>query len=197
MKPEVFDSIFRSVNREVWVVTSAHQQQSAGLLATWVSAASIDPTRPMIFMGLAATNHTAEVVRNSGVFGLHLLKPEQHDLAINFAVGSGRQRDKFDGLATSLGRSGVPLLKEAHSWMEGEVVHCFDGGDRWYFWGRLLDGESNSTVEPLREREFFAASSAEHLEKLEENREHHCEIHRPMFEAWLAKSQTGVQGKEQ
>ena len=35
------ESVFRLVNREVWIVTAGHEQHRAGLVATWVLQASI------------------------------------------------------------------------------------------------------------------------------------------------------------
>lgn len=185
MKPEVFDALFRLVDREVWVVTSAFDAKRGGLLATWVSQASIDATRPMVLLGIAPNHFTGDLIRQSGRFGLHLLRPEQTDLALNFAIGSGRDRDKFQELETAEGPLGTPRLLEALAWMEGRVVHCLDGGDRLYIWGEVEFAQQVGQERPLTEQRLIAAATAEQKQKLRENREHDCEVHRPLFQQWL------------
>lgn len=117
---ERIDAVFRLVDREIWVVTSATAQHAGGLgqsglcrgglAATWVSQASIDAQRPLALIGLAPNHFTCELVDASGAFALHLLAAEQAELALNFATGSGRDRDKFEGLAVRAGANGSPLI---------------------------------------------------------------------------------------
>src|SRR6476659_8779395 len=106
------DTAFRLVNREIWILTAAHCQRRSGLCATWVSLASLDPQRPVVVAGLGPHHFTTEMVRPSGLFGLHLLRPDQAELALNFALGSGRDRDKFAGLAVEAGPTTAPLLAD-------------------------------------------------------------------------------------
>lgn len=183
--PDHFDALFRLVDREVWVVTSAFESRRGGLLATWVSQASIDPTRPMVLLGIAPNHFTGELIRQGGRFGLHLLRPDQTDLALNFAMGSGRDRDKFQSLETTEGPLGTPRLTEALAWMEGRVVHCMDGGDRLYIWGEVESAQQSGQEPPLTEQRLIAAATAEQKMKLRENREYDCEVHRPLFQHWL------------
>jgi flavin reductase (DIM6/NTAB) family NADH-FMN oxidoreductase RutF len=104
------DAILRLVDREIWIVTATAAGRRGGLCATWVSAASIDPQKPVVVAGLASNHFTTELVQASGCFGLHLLRTDQAPLALNFAIGSGRDRDKFAGLSLATGSTGSPLL---------------------------------------------------------------------------------------
>jgi flavin reductase (DIM6/NTAB) family NADH-FMN oxidoreductase RutF len=184
-----FDALFRLVDREVWVVTSAFESSRGGLLATWVSQASIDATRPMVLLGIAPNHFTGELIQQSGRFGLHLLRDDQQDAALNFALGSGRDRDKFQQLSTIEGPLGTPRLTGALAWMEGRVVHCLDGGDRLYIWGEIEYSQQTGEESPLTEQQLMAAATDEQKKRLLENLEHDCEVHRPLFQHWLESLQ--------
>src|SRR5690349_10401172 len=138
------DAVFRQLDRPVWIVTAQCGEHRGGLVATWVQQASIDPAAPLVAAGLAPNHFTAQLVNGSGAFALHLLAPSQLDLVWKFAIGSGRDVDKLAGVATTIGQSGAPILRDCQSWLDCRVVTHYDGGDRWYFWADVLDGGKNS-----------------------------------------------------
>src|SRR5687767_1012894 len=164
--PFDIDSVLRLVNREIWIVTAAADGRQGGLCATWVSVASIDPDRPVLVAGLAPNHFTTELVQSSGSFGLHLLRPDQTSQALNFAIGSGRDRDKFAGLATHPGSTGAPLLDDCLAWLECRVFSRYDTGDRWYFWADAVAGQKQTDSQPLREHGLIAAASDEQRQLL-------------------------------
>ena len=97
-------TVFRLVSREIWIVTSAAGPRAGGLVATWVSQASIDRERPTAMIGIAPNHFTAELIDASGAFALHLIKAAQVELAWNFALGSGRTRERAKRTKGSLAR---------------------------------------------------------------------------------------------
>src|SRR5947208_228530 len=101
------------VDREVWVVTSAHAGERGGLLATFVSPISIVPELPRLAVALSKLHHTWKLVEAAGVFAVHLLTLEQADLAWRFGTQSGRDADKFANLTCGTGVTGSPILSDA------------------------------------------------------------------------------------
>src|SRR5690349_2128480 len=93
--PSSFDSLFRQLERELWVVTAHNGTRGGGLVATWVSQASIDPQTPTVATAIAVNHFTRELIDAGRSFGLHLLRPEQIDLVWRFAMSSGRDVDKL------------------------------------------------------------------------------------------------------
>lgn len=154
------DNVFRLVDRPVWIVTAAASGDRGGLVATWVQQASIDPAAPLVVAALAPNHFTAELVSSSGGFALHLVGQRQIDLLWRFSIGSGRNKDKLAGLATTCSTMGSPILGDCLAWLDCRVVSRYDGGDRWYFWADVISGGSNSNEPPLTERAMFAAASA-------------------------------------
>ncbi|HEX4146251.1 MAG TPA: flavin reductase family protein [Pirellulales bacterium] len=152
--------MFELIDRAVWVVTAAAGGARSGLLATWVMQSSLDPSVPKVTLSLNRQNFTTELIEKSGGFGLHLLRPDQTDLAWGFGLRSGRDNDKFDGLKTTMGVTGAPLLIDCLGWMECRVLRKIEIGDRLYIWSRVVANDSLSrSGEPLRERALLASAS--------------------------------------
>lgn len=201
---EKIDSVLRLVDRELWIVTAAAGGRRGGLVATWVAAASIDPQRPVLLAGLAPNHFTSELVQASGAFGVHLLRPDQVELAWSFARDSGRARDKLAGLETISATTGAPILADCLAWCDCRVFARYDAGDRLYFWadvvaageGFRFPGTGSSKDEGaatlLREKAFFAALTQQQRQTLVSGREADVALQRPWFDAWRAAAEAGA-----
>jgi flavin reductase (DIM6/NTAB) family NADH-FMN oxidoreductase RutF len=139
------DAALRLVDREAWIITAADGARRGGLLATWVSAASIDPERPTLLAGVGPNHFTAELVQASRAFAAHLLRPDQVELAWNFANGSGRDRDKLTSLEIETHETGSPILIDCLAWFDCRVFAHYNTGDRLFFWADVC-----SAGHPLR-----------------------------------------------
>jgi flavin reductase (DIM6/NTAB) family NADH-FMN oxidoreductase RutF len=114
------DEVFQLIDREVWIVTSAGRDgRRGGLVATWVTQASIDPQRPVVVAGIAPNHFTAELIESSGTFLAHLIGVDQIELAWRFGLQSGRNTDKFSGLNITTTESGLPIVTNSLAWL-----HC-------------------------------------------------------------------------
>ena len=185
---QLYDQLFRQVNREVWVVTAQHGERRGGLLATWVSQASIDPIRPYVLIGIAPNHFTGELIQESGSFVVHLPGVEQARQVLPFAIGSGRTRDKLAGWTVRPGVTGAPCIEGLGPWLECRNRAVLDGGDRLYVWGEAVAGGGVAEGhQGLCERDLFAAASVEELKLLKENREHDSLLHGPLFAEWLRR----------
>jgi len=183
---EKIDAVFKSVNRELWIVTAAAGERRGGLVATWVSQASLDPQKPVVAVGIAPNHHTAELIEESGGFALHMLRTDQAELAWNFAIGSGRDRDKLAGLAFSSGESGSPVLVGTLAWLDCRVLSRFDTGDRIFYWADIISGQREVEGEPMRVNDLIAAADGEQLAALGQDLSTDIELQRPLAEAWRA-----------
>ena len=178
------DSLLRLIDREVWVITAAAGSRRGGLTATWVSQASIDRERPVILAGLAPNHYTTELVKAGGGFVAHLLTLQHAPIAWNFASGSGRERDKFSGLATHASASGGPVLADCLAWFDCRVFATYDGGDRMLFWADVVAAEQPGSGLPLCEKELIESLSRDQREQLAADRDADIELQRPRHEFW-------------
>src|SRR5579884_862757 len=110
--------LLSSLDRELWLITAAAGDRQGGLVATFVSPASIVRELPRVLVGLARQHHTWELVEASGAFALHRVGEEQADWVWRFGLQTGRAADKLHGLAWQPGRTGSPLLADALGWLD-------------------------------------------------------------------------------
>ncbi len=201
------DSALRLIDREVWIITAAHGNRRGGLLATWVSAASIDPQRPILLAGIGPNHYTAELVHSNRAFAAHLLRPDQIELAWNFASGSGRDRDKFAGLAARTSDTASPLLTDCLASFDCRVIHHNNTGDRLFFWAdvvgtlrvpsvtdvvgtlRVPSVSSDEAQKPLREHAFIQQLTPDQRQKLLADRNSDIALNRPLHEKWRTENQ--------
>ena len=178
------ESIFRLVNREIWIVTAADGPRCGGLVATWVSQASIDRDKPVVLIGIAPNHFTAELIDASQSFALHLISRDAIELAWNFALGSGRDRDKLAGIASARGVTGSPLLRDALAFLECRVFARLASGDRVYYWADIVDSGQPRTGTPLTEQQLIAAATDEQKQQLLASRDADVQWQRPLQAEW-------------
>jgi flavin reductase (DIM6/NTAB) family NADH-FMN oxidoreductase RutF len=118
------------------------------------------------------------------VFGLHLISASQLPVAWEFALGSGRTRDKFAGLATMTQRSGAPLLADCVAWFDCQVFARLATGDRTFFWADVQAAGRVRDEMPAREQDLLHGASDEQKRQLLSERDADIRMHRPLWEAW-------------
>jgi flavin reductase (DIM6/NTAB) family NADH-FMN oxidoreductase RutF len=139
------------------VVTTAHEGRSAGCLVTYLTPASITAARPRLLVLTSHENLTHELVGRSGVLAVHPLARGQDEWVRRFGFQSGREVDKFAGLAWQPGETGAPLIADALGWVEGRVLESMDCGDHT---ARLVEPLAatlrDPAAMPLRAAEIYA-----------------------------------------
>lgn len=166
MNLEAINRLIKSVDREVWVVTSAHGGVRGGLLANSVTSVSIVPDMPRMVIALAKHHHTWQIVESSGVLALHLLTAEQVELAWHFGTQSGKQVDKLQDVPFHVGVTGCPIVSEAKGWLECRVEERFDTGDRTLYLVQVVEGELPEPFAPLTQRQLISAATPAQLQTL-------------------------------
>lgn len=184
MEQQEIDKIFRMANREVWIVTAGTPQRRGGLLATWVLQASLDRASPVLVAGIAPNHFTRELIDETGAFATHLLHQSQFDLALKFALQSGRNVDKLAGLRVSETETGSPVLKDALCWLDCRVFARLDTGDRVFFWADVIAGEQQENSPPLTEQELLKHADDEIRNRLIEDRDSDIEQQKPQHNEW-------------
>lgn len=178
------EAVFGIVDREIWIVTAASDRNRGGLVATWVSQASIDSEHPSVVIGIAPNHFTSELIDASRAFALHLITADQIDHVWNFGIGSGRDRDKLTGVAMKVGQAGSPLLNRCLARLQCRVFHTEKTGDRIYYWADVVTGESLAEGEALTESRLFDLASDEQKRALRAGRDADIAIQRPLQQEW-------------
>jgi flavin reductase (DIM6/NTAB) family NADH-FMN oxidoreductase RutF len=186
-KKNEIDAALRLVDRELWIITAADKNRRGGLLATWVSTASIDPERPILLVGIGPNHFTAELVQASRAFAAHLLCPDQIELAWNFAQGSGRDRDKLADLEVETRETDSPILANCLAWFDCRVFGEYNAGDRLFFWADIAAGTLRApphSLKPLCEHQFIEALTPSQRQTLLAGRNSDILKNRDLHDQW-------------
>lgn len=121
-------------------VTTTAGGRANGLISLSAGSGSVLREAPRVQISLAKRNLTHDMVKESGVFAMHLLAGGDDDvlaasLAIIMTLGgsSGRDGDKIARLASTTGVTASPILTDALSYVEGRVVASLDTEENTLF----------------------------------------------------------------
>jgi flavin reductase (DIM6/NTAB) family NADH-FMN oxidoreductase RutF len=184
MPADPISDLFAQLDRELWVVTAAAGERRGGLIATFVSAASIVPAAPRALVGLSRQHQTWELVEASGAFALHLLRPEQLEWVWRFGTQSGREVDKFAGLPFQAGATGSPILPDALGWLDCRVEARLETGDRTVYLAEVLDGRFDRGARPLTTQQLRQLAPADKLAVLKQQLAHDSRLDEAAIQAW-------------
>jgi flavin reductase (DIM6/NTAB) family NADH-FMN oxidoreductase RutF len=184
-------SLFRQLDREIWIVTAADGARRGGLVATFVSQASLVPDLPRMVVGLAKQHHTWELIEAAGAFALHLIGEEQVDWVWRFGLASGRDHDKLDGLETLPGASGAPILAGSAGWLDCRVEARLDTGDRTVYLAEVLDARSPGARPILRVSRLRALVGDDRRRMLEEQMTRDIGIDAQAIVRWRQERRAG------
>lgn len=127
---DAFESLVDTLDSPMFVVTARADGEQSGCLVGFTSQASITPRRFMVMISKA--NHTYGVASRTVVLVVHVLRPEDHEIARRFGEQTGDLVDTFDGLTILDGPGMAPVI-EGLDWFAGRVLDTFDCGDHVAF----------------------------------------------------------------
>lgn len=196
MSAEDAARLLESLDRELWVVTASSAGERGGLLAAFVSRASIVPELPRVLVGLSKQHRTREIVEECGCFALHLVAPSQADRAWLFGTRSQRELDKFAGLAVRAGATGSPILTDAPGWLDCRVESRLDTGDGMLYLAEVVDGGSapGGGEGALTISGFIGQGTPDQLRRLGERMAHHREVDARAIEEWRRRRKEAESG---
>jgi flavin reductase (DIM6/NTAB) family NADH-FMN oxidoreductase RutF len=140
-QPPTTDDFRRTVS---WFVTGVAVMTSVdangqphAMTANAVSSLSLDP--PLVLVCVARDASMAQVVQSGQLFALSFLSADQRSVSDHFAnPDRGYGVVEFDGVATSAGVTGAPLLDGAAAWMDCELHDVLPGGDHLIVVGKVV-----------------------------------------------------------
>lgn len=141
--------IFHKLSYGLYVVSSVKGEAFNGQIANTVFQISAEPAT--VAISINKKNLTHEYIKESGVFSVSIL-PQTVPLNFigHFGFKSGRDGDKFSGVAHKAGVTGAPVILE-HSvgYLEAEVTGSLDVETHTVFIGRVVDAAVLNSEEPM------------------------------------------------
>lgn len=155
MSPEerIKQALYR-ISYGLYIITAQFEGKDNGQCANTCFQITSDPAQ--IAIGINKKNYTHELISQSGYFGVSILDQLGHEFARKFGYRSGREANKFEGVYTHRGRTGVLLLDDVNSTLEARVVGQLDAGTHTLFLGEVVYAELLNEVEPMTYAYFRA-----------------------------------------
>ncbi|HEV3006792.1 MAG TPA: flavin reductase family protein [Pirellulales bacterium] len=182
--PLLATELFARSDRELWLVTAQAGSRRGGLIATFVSHASLVPELPRVLIAVALQHHTWELIESSGAFGLHLIGEEQLDWVWQFGLQSGRDTDKLAGLTFETAVTGSPLLSTALGWLDCRVEARLDTGDRTAYLAQVVAARTIRDAPPLTFQRLLQLAPEERRNELRAARQRDAAIDAAAIRAW-------------
>jgi len=193
--PPAASPIFDRLDRELWLITAQAGQRRGGLIATFVSRASLVPALPRVTVGLAKHHHTWELIEASGAFALHLIGEDQLEWVWRFGLRSGRDCDKLEGLAARSGVTGSPILNDALAWLDCRVEARLDTGDRTLYLAEAVDAQNVHSRPILTAKRLRELAPVDKLRELSESMARDIDIDAEAILKWRRQRAASGNGK--
>jgi flavin reductase (DIM6/NTAB) family NADH-FMN oxidoreductase RutF len=184
-------ALFAWLDREIWLVTARAGERQGGMIATFVSQASLTPDYPRVLVGVARQHYTWELIEASNAFALHLLGHENLDWVPHFGLQTGRDRDKLKDWPLHTALTGSPILEGAVGWMDCSVEARLDTGDRTVYVAQIVRSEVHDYGPPLTLKQVLERLSPEGLAELKRLVHRDSQIDAEAIRSW--REQHGIE----
>ena len=160
--------LLRHLTPPIAAITTSADGRRNGLIVNSAQRASLIPTAPRICLYISKTNFSHDLIYGSGLFGVHLLRPDQWHVVRALGLRSARDvADKLADLPTRDGVTGIPMLDDVHAGFECRVVNAMDAGAATFFLGDVLDVRRGSGENVMTSAHFRANAPRDLLEQYE------------------------------
>ena len=141
--------VFHKVSYGLYIVTSRDGGKVNGQIANTVFQIASEP--PTFAVSINKQNLTHQFIEKSRVFAVSVLSRDTPLSFIGqFGFKSGRDIDKFSGVAYRPGKSGAPVVTDnTVAYLEAEVINRMDCGTHTVFLGRVTEAEALKDTEPM------------------------------------------------
>lgn len=140
-----FRDAMRHVAATVYAVTTGHEGQRFGILATAVSSLSFDPPSLLVCINRSASLH--EPMASADTFCVNVLGLGNRDVADCF-MKKGNAEDRF-AVGDWAEEHGVPVLATAQSSLVCRIAHRHAYGTHTIFIGELIAARHRENAKPL------------------------------------------------
>lgn len=142
---DAFRSAMRHVAATVYAVTTGHDGERFGILATAVSSLSFDP--PSLLVCINQTGSIHEPLASTDRFCVNVLGVGNRDVADCFGRG-GNGEERFS-IGDWVEEQGVPVLASAQSSLVCRIAHRHAFGTHTIIIGELIAARHRENAKPL------------------------------------------------
>jgi flavin reductase (DIM6/NTAB) family NADH-FMN oxidoreductase RutF len=167
-QPDVTYQLLRHLTLPVAAITTSAGGRRNGMIVNSAQRASLVPSLARISVYISKPNFSHDLIHNSGLFGVHLLRHDQWDVIRALGLRSGRDvADKFEDIETRTGVTGIPMLPDVIAGFECRVVNAMDAGASTFFLGDVVDVRAGEPGEVMTSTHFRTHAPADLLAEYE------------------------------
>ncbi len=130
----------------MFIVTAANDEGRTGILASWVQQAAFEP--PMITVAVKKGRSIEPLLIDDAPFAVNIIGEQGKRLISRFVKGVEPDQDLFEGLETSQGETGAPVVDEALAFIECRVRGSIEAGDHNVYTAEVVGGKLLSDGPP-------------------------------------------------
>jgi len=140
---------FHKISYGLYIIASEYKGKKAGYIANTTFQVTSNP--PQLAISCHKNNQTTEVILNSGIFSVSVLKQEVNMKMVgDFGFASSAEIDKFDHINYMKGASGAPIVIDSSvAWFDCKVTNSVDLGTHFLIIGEVLDADEIADEDPL------------------------------------------------
>lgn len=134
----------------IYVLTSSHEGEINGMIASWVSQVSYDPL--LIMVAVHTNRYSHHLIEQSGTFALHVLGRGQSGFFARFKGPD--PKGKFSDIQWTRGQTGCPIIKECLAYFECRVRAQYAPGNHTLFLGEVVEAQVLAAGDPLNSGDY-------------------------------------------
>lgn len=140
---------FHKLSYGLYLIASEYKGKKVGYIANTTFQVTSEPAQ--LAISCHKKNQTTQVILNSGIFSVSVLKKEVNMKIIgDFGFMSSSDLDKFKGINTITAITGAPIVLDSSvAWFDCKVTKSVDLGSHFLIIGEVLDSDEISDEEPL------------------------------------------------
>lgn len=146
-KNEAFREAMARFAGAVNAITTIHEGEPSGLIATAVCSLSFDPPSVLVCVNKSASSH--DTIVREGIFAVNLLSPDLSDVAERFQKEKGASRFREGAWTTA--STGAPMLIGSPVALDCRLANLYDGFSHSILVGivedvRLAEGTAHQSL---------------------------------------------------
>jgi len=141
------DRVFDQMIRGVYVITTRRGEKLNGMAAAWVNRSAEQPF--FIMASVWKKNFSHDLIKESGIFAVHILRSDQIEVARHFGKQSGRDIEKFAVIPYRVAKTGSPILTDCLAYLDCRVLSATESGDHTIFVGEVQEADFVTRGEAL------------------------------------------------
>lgn len=155
-KSEQLRKAMRQWTTGVCVVCSRNETTRHGMTVNSFTSVSLDP--PLIVVTLANKARTWNLINETGLFSVSILRQNQKSIADRFSGKDDGENDRFTGIETRDLPDGLPVMIDCLAVLEAKIINTVDFENSTLFIAEIIYSEVQTQGKPLvyHNREYYS-----------------------------------------